>query len=91
MIEPIAPDQNPNPPRILADFSPYRRQYVIGCLRDSGALHRPELDYVSQILLTIGLLVCDDTGFASHADIDRARNDPSVVNVARQIVSEALV
>jgi hypothetical protein len=87
MIEPTASEQNPP----LADFSLKRRAHAVRLLRDEKVLERTDLDDAAKLIFTVGLLVCDWTGFVPKDGLARGLADLSIVNVARQIMAEAIL
>lgn len=84
MVEQNAPRDTP-----IADFSPERRAHAIRLLRGEKVLTDPRLTDDARLLFSVTLLICDDSGFARKTDVDRAVRDPSIVNIARQIMTEA--
>lgn len=76
-------------PHKRADLSRDRRRLAFRMLRGEGILEHPDLDDDAKLLYTVGLLVCDNQGRMSQADLDAALDDPSIVNAARQIMARA--
>ena len=83
----LEPNASENPP--LADLSNERRAHAIRLLRDEKVLDRPDLNDATRLIFTVGLLVCDWNGFVPEDGLKQGLADPSIVNVARQIMAEA--
>lgn len=73
----------------FADFSPERRAHVLSYIQGSGLLTHPDLDDGARLLCVVGTLICDDQGRMSKSDLEDAYADPSVRQVAAQLLKEA--
>lgn len=78
----------PRPPR-HPDFSPERRQVMLGLLSDDDFLSA-DLPESARILYAVSGLVCDDAGVALESDIAAALDDPSVIQYARSLLKRAV-
>lgn len=72
----------------LADFSPEWIQHAIDYIVDNGMLDRG-LKPDSLRLLAVSLLICDDNGMFRPEDLHDALDDPTILNVADQILKKA--
>lgn len=43
----------------------------------------------AQVVYALGFLVCSDSGFIDREDLDKAANDDSAINAARQLLIKA--
>lgn len=72
----------------LADYSPQWMQHAVDYILDNGMLDR-DLSADSLRLLAVSLLICDDNGMFRPEDLQEALDDPTILNVADQILKKA--
>ena len=72
-----------------ANLSPERRETAIRYLQSELTGTRADLSHGAKLMLTVSLLVVDDVGYVSKPELIKAFRDPSLCQVARQIMREA--
>ncbi len=72
----------------LADYSPEWLQHAIDYIIDNRMLER-ELSPEALRVMAVGLLICDDNGMFRPEDLHEALDDPTILNVADQILRKA--
>lgn len=72
----------------LADFSPEWISHGIDYIKRNNLLDR-ELTTEALRVMAIGLLICDDNGMFREEDLREALDDPTIVNVADQMLKKA--
>lgn len=76
--------------RPTADFSRERRRLVTRLIRRSGVLADPRLTDDAKVLYVVCALVADDGGVGRTDALTEAMQDPSIVQVARTIMAQAV-
>jgi hypothetical protein len=70
------------------DLSDERREHAISWIRGEGLLTSP-ISHDAKILACIALLVCNDLGFAKQEELEAAAADPSAVQAASKLLTDA--
>ncbi len=72
----------------LADYSPEWLQHGVDYIIINRMLER-DLSPEALRLLAVSLLICDDTGMFRPEDLQEALDDPTILNVADQMLKKA--
>ena len=72
----------------LADFSPEWIQHSIDYIVENRFLER-DLSQEALRVMAVSLLICDDNGMFRPEDLHEALDDPTILNVADQILKKA--
>lgn len=72
----------------LADFDPEWIQHGVDYIIINRMLER-DLSPEALRLLAVSLLICDDTGMFRPEDLHEALDDPTILNVADQMLRKA--
>ncbi len=71
------------------NLSPERRERAVDWLAVQQIATRPDLTDGARLLAALGLLVCDNDGRVTKADLDAAAADPSIVQAAHQLLERS--
>lgn len=79
---------NGDTPHYVANYSPERRATALSWIRGNG-LPEADVSEGAKLAAIVGLLICDEQGRMSEVALISAMQDPSVLQSARALLTEA--